>query len=780
MGAIDKNFWNDGFTVTYDDGVRERFHKNFLDDNYKGDKGSTVKSHLIDDGFTVCRYDGSTEKFYKNVLSNGVTGSNGTRIEKSLFGSSFSTNNPEADCLYKVPTTFAEARKAKYQETALRLYEIDRNTELDNEQIKIALQEVIDAADLQLIAVESDAIGHAAVAIVSRKNKNYMPVFIYLTEENGTKTIVSSVQGKGEQTKSSDLEKLFYKAQSPLGKFTINLEKGRAWSHFFSHSMRAGGIAGGAAAFAGAAINKTFRMAIAGIKVLLRDKEAYKNEMEFYEQALGVIDFAVGYIDSANLIPQIREQAAKDISLAQYYMGLACIYGIGAEQNEQAALEWYEQAADNGELRSQNIVAGEYLYNDEKTYSIEKKEKGIGYLYNLASFGEDWAGELIIDIYGRGTVKGIALNYDEAIRVAEIYALDKNMHAVEFLIPIYDTGLESPEELRSYKNDTRAFALYNIMLENGSQDDIEGAAMVLADMCMTGRGVEADKASALDYYKIAEKHGNLQAATFLLNACTEYDSPIKSSEMARYYAGRIIKQKKEEYIPAAYYSLFKFADEEKKYGESMKQAKRYIECRYAESEKKEQLQEYLNDMEAKISQMTDEERRAFLNEPKKIRMDSKIVKWILAISACVAVIVGIIIAINIHSSAGEYGTDDFLDYDCESGYPSYEEDYQYIDTDYFESFADDFILPYSASQYYSLDELEGMMLNETDTQFAINEIYARRSRDFKDEPYASHFNSCEWYYGSIPGDEFDDIVFNDYEKQNIETLVEYADEHGWR
>ena len=185
-------------------------------------------------------------------------------------------------------------------------------------------------------------------------------------------------------------------------------------------------------------------------------------------------------------------------------------------------------------------------------------------------------------------------------------------------------------------------------------------------------------------------------------------------------------------------------------------------------------------MEAKISQMTDEERRAFLNEPKKIRMDSKSVKWILAIAACVAVIVGIIIAISIHSSADEYGTDDFLDYDCESGYPSYEEDYQYIDTDYFESFADDFILPYSASQYYSLDELEGMMLNETDTQFAINEIYARRNRDFKDEPYASHFNACEWYYGSIPGDEFDDIVFNDYEKQNIETLVEYADEHGWR
>ena len=73
MGAIDKNFWSEGFTVTYDDGVRERFHKNILNDNYKGDKGSTVEDHILDDGFTVRRYDGTTEKFYKNVMSDGFT-----------------------------------------------------------------------------------------------------------------------------------------------------------------------------------------------------------------------------------------------------------------------------------------------------------------------------------------------------------------------------------------------------------------------------------------------------------------------------------------------------------------------------------------------------------------------------------------------------------------------------------------------------------------------------------------------------------------------------------
>ncbi len=679
MGAIDKNFWSEGFTVTYDDGVRERFHKNILNDNYKGDKGSTVEDHILDDGFTVRRYDGTTEKFYKNVMSDGFTGSSGTRIDKSFFGSSFSTNNPYADCLYKVPTTFAEARKAKYQETALRLYELDYNAEeVDNEQIKNALQEVIDAADLPLFAVESDVIGCEAVAIVSKENKSYMPVFTYLTDGNGAGAVVSSVQGKGEQTKSSDLEKLFYKAQSPLGKFTINMEKGRAWSQFLGHSMRAGGIVGGAAALTGAAIGKTFRMAAAGIKILFRDNDAYKKEMEFYEQALGVIDFAVGYVDSADLLSRIKEKAAGGISLAQYYMGLACTYGIGIDQDEKAAFEWYEKAADNGELRSQNIAAGEYLYNLDKSYSIEKKEKAIGYLYNLASFGEDWAGELIIDIYGRGSVADIPVNYGEAVRVAEIYALERNMHAVEFLIQIYDTGLDSSPVSQSYKNDKRAFDLYNVILEDGSRDDKENAAMKLADMCMKGRGAEKNLISALEYYKIAEKYGNVHAAAVLLYFCTNDGSTMKSAEAARYYANQIIKQKKEEYIPAAYYSLFKFADEEKEYAESMKWARLYLECRYAEPEKKEQLQKYLGDMETKISQMTDEERRAFLKEPEKFTINSKIVKWILA--GC-AVVIAVILAFtmcshfkdsnaddgyisssdNIHKEAAEENTSEFSD-----------------------------------------------------------------------------------------------------------------------
>lgn len=90
----------------------------------------------------------------------------------------------------------------------------------------------------------------------------------------------------------------------------------------------------------------------------------------------------------------------------------------------------------------------------------------------------------------------------------------------------------------------------------------------------------------------------------------------------------------------------------------------------------------------------------------------------------------------------------------------------------------EYMMPYADSMVYSWDSLEG--LDEDEVQFAINEIYAREGRIFLEEPYSSYFDGCSWYYGQYYADEFEETLFNEYEKDNIELLVEFAKSKGYR
>ena len=91
----------------------------------------------------------------------------------------------------------------------------------------------------------------------------------------------------------------------------------------------------------------------------------------------------------------------------------------------------------------------------------------------------------------------------------------------------------------------------------------------------------------------------------------------------------------------------------------------------------------------------------------------------------------------------------------------------------YDDYADDFIFPGSDERYLSENELAD--LNSEDTQQAINEIYARRGRIFKEEPYKSFFNGCKWYKPTYSAEEFKDKWFNEYEKKNIQLLSSHRD-----
>ncbi len=92
--------------------------------------------------------------------------------------------------------------------------------------------------------------------------------------------------------------------------------------------------------------------------------------------------------------------------------------------------------------------------------------------------------------------------------------------------------------------------------------------------------------------------------------------------------------------------------------------------------------------------------------------------------------------------------------------------------------SDEYIIYSSDSRYITKGELVGM--SEWELKVARNEIYARHGRRFKDSDLQSYFDGKSWYYGHTDPKNFDESVFNKYEKANIKVITEYEEEMGYR
>lgn len=84
----------------------------------------------------------------------------------------------------------------------------------------------------------------------------------------------------------------------------------------------------------------------------------------------------------------------------------------------------------------------------------------------------------------------------------------------------------------------------------------------------------------------------------------------------------------------------------------------------------------------------------------------------------------------------------------------------------------------SNCSYLTESDLAG--LNATECKIARNEIYARYGRLFTDPDLQAYFNGKRWYYGLISPEEFDDNVLNEYERANLDLIVQYETAHGYR
>ena len=90
----------------------------------------------------------------------------------------------------------------------------------------------------------------------------------------------------------------------------------------------------------------------------------------------------------------------------------------------------------------------------------------------------------------------------------------------------------------------------------------------------------------------------------------------------------------------------------------------------------------------------------------------------------------------------------------------------------------EYILPKSDTKYISKREIKDMSKKEL--TLALNEIYARYGLMFNTTSVQKYFNSKDWYVPSIKPGHFDYSQFNDYERHNVDTIVNYMKEKGYR
>lgn len=84
------------------------------------------------------------------------------------------------------------------------------------------------------------------------------------------------------------------------------------------------------------------------------------------------------------------------------------------------------------------------------------------------------------------------------------------------------------------------------------------------------------------------------------------------------------------------------------------------------------------------------------------------------------------------------------------------------------AYKDDFV--FYDSSYRKLSYSEVSRLSSTQIQQAINEIYARYGRVFKDSQIKAYFKSTEWY---VENPSYNDSNVNDIEKANLSLLIKY-------
>lgn len=89
--------------------------------------------------------------------------------------------------------------------------------------------------------------------------------------------------------------------------------------------------------------------------------------------------------------------------------------------------------------------------------------------------------------------------------------------------------------------------------------------------------------------------------------------------------------------------------------------------------------------------------------------------------------------------------------------------------------ASDYLLPDSGTRYLTEADLAG--LSHEQLCLARNEIFARHGRIFKTPQIAAYFSGKSWYNGTVSPENFNENVFNTYERTNIGFIRDYENKY---
>ena len=561
--------------------------------------------------------------------------------------------------------------------TRLRLWDCGQDADITLDDVETVFKDLAIAIGDSKVYVWTDTvdakkelgISEYPVLRIRHENSAYLPIFVMLFQQGNNTCIAMGTSGKGEQIKAPELQKLYVQAAGSVYntyamiKHSANM--GRSLTARLGGSGRGAAISAGLVTATGAAVAGSIKLAVKGIKALMRDREAYEREMGFYTFALGMGDYLIGGTDSNDCFGSLLRHAKDGNVTAQYLMGNAYLEGRGTEADFDKAIQWFDTAAANGHEKSQDLIAGEYLFG-EKNYSLEQKETAVKYLILMADREDSDAMDILLQIYGKGEVEGIPADLHKALEFAEKFSKTGNLMAKMMIAQASDHAyLDEDGSLADYKNDERAAGLYQELVAAGNADYVKIAAYNLGCMYQTGRGVTQSAAEAVHYLKMAYENGEREAAGILLQYYLKGDFPEASS--VKRICQDIISNGDAELLPIAYYCQFRIADNREQYRDSMAYAKKYLACANAEEEKKAEVQKYLDEKEAQISSMSEEERMAFFHEKKPMFYDlKKLVRekgWsgffkdkrvILVLAVIAAMIVaGVLIAVFAGNSSDE-------------------------------------------------------------------------------------------------------------------------------
>ena len=85
----------------------------------------------------------------------------------------------------------------------------------------------------------------------------------------------------------------------------------------------------------------------------------------------------------------------------------------------------------------------------------------------------------------------------------------------------------------------------------------------------------------------------------------------------------------------------------------------------------------------------------------------------------------------------------------------------------------EFIFPNSSDEKIEISEME--KLSDEELRYAINELYAKHGYIFKDEALKAHYEQFDWYEPSVKPEDFSVDMFNEIERENIDTMKEVRD-----